>query len=362
MLTICPTADYEIYLGRNLLPPEQVLFQPSAKLLAVWEEFGIKGTLFPDICSIWRHRELGLEDYADSCESQLRDAVGRGHDLQLHLHPEWKWAVQESGQWSFRPGTSSLNDLGFSDDDPAGAPALIRRGMSYLAGLVRPVVADYHCTAFRAGGWVIQPEHAILNALRKAGIRADATVIPGVRLQRKDYPVDFRSVPEGNWRLGSLSGLGVDSGDPADVLEVPIASYRGALHQWQHGVNNLRLRRLRRRNPEPFRGYPIVKTGPRPAPVVRYANLWKKLAIPRTLDIADTHEAMIAVLRSYLSRYDFSRVDVAVCMNGHPKDTYDFHFDECRRFFDYVRSRHTNTVRFQSLGTWIETECRPERT
>ena len=356
MLTICPTADYEIYLGRNLLPSEQVLFRPTTKLLAVWEEFAIRGTLFPDICSIWRHRELGLMDYAEGCEAQLRDAVARGHDLQLHLHPEWRSAVHESGQWIFRPGTSSLNDLGFDANDPGGAPALIRRGMSYLEDLVSPWIPEYRCTAFRAGGWVIQPEHAILGALRDAGIRADATVIPGVRLLRKDYPVDFRSVPQCNFRLGSSTGLAADSRDPADPVEVPIAAFRGALHPWHHGVNNIRLRRLRARHPEPFRGYPIVKAGPRPGMAVRYANLWKKLSVPRMLDIADTYEAMAATLRSYLSRHDFSRVDLAVCMNGHPKDTYDFHFDECRRFFDHVLSKHATVVRFQALGAWVSAQ------
>ncbi len=353
MLTICPTADYEIYLGRNLLPPEQVLFRPTEKLLALWEQAGIRGTLFPDICSIWRHRELGLEDYAQGCETQLRDAIRRGHELQLHLHPEWKTAVHESGQWTFRPGTSSLNDLGFEATDPGSAPALIRNGMAYLAELTRPHVPEYRCTAFRAGGWVIQPERAILEALRAAGIRADATVIPGVRLLRKDYPVDFRSVPEGNWRLGPAAGLAADSGNPGDLVEVPIAAFRGALHQWQHGVNNLRLRRRRAQRPEPFRGYPIVKAGPRPGIAVRYANLWRKLSIPRMFDIADTCEAMTAILQSYLSRHDFTSVDLAVCMNGHPKDTYDFHFDESRRFFDHVLSKHAKVVRFQPLGAWV---------
>jgi hypothetical protein len=351
VLTICPTADYELYLGCNLLPPEQVLFQPTRGLLAVWEEYGVRGTLFPDVCSAWRHRELHLDDFAARFDQQLCDALVAGHDVQLHLHPEWLSATHTNGAWRFAPRTGSLHDLGFEPQDPAGAPALLRRGRAYLEDLLRPLRPEYRCRVFRAGGWILQPEAQLARALLDAGLRADATVIPGVRLLRTDYRIDFRAVPDRTyWFVSPAAGIGVDSGRREDVLEVAIGSYRGSFRLFHHVLSELRLRRRARRAPEPRRGWPMTKVGPRASPLRRLVGKYRKLTIPRVFDAADTHEAMLATLGSYLRHYDCVGCEHVVCMNGHPKDTYDVHLAELRRFFAAVQRRYSGVVRFEPLA------------
>ena len=357
MLIICPTADYELFLGRNALPAEDVLFEPTRKLLAVWAEFDIRGTLFPDICSIWRHRELGISAYADACEAQLKNAAASGHDIQLHLHPEWRSAELRNGTWSFRSGTHSLHDLGFSPDDPQGASELIRKGKLYLEGLLRGSVPRYRCIAFRAGGWIVQPEQALFAALLSEGIRVDASVIPGMKSGRTDYGIDFRAVPDKPmWRIDPREGIGVDSGRREDVLEISIASYRGRFPLWQHVVNQLRLRTRARSFPHEIRGYPITKIGPKGSPLQRVKSRFQKLMIPRVLDMADTHESMLSTVGSYLRRYDCRSGDFAVCFNGHPKDTYDYHLVELRRFLDIARCRYGDVVSFRSIADYVGME------
>jgi len=354
MLILCPTADYEIYLGRNLLPIEEVLFEPTAKLLDVWDEFDVRATLFPDVCSVWRHRQEGLVDYVEAFEEQVREFARRGHDVQLHLHPEWSTAERESAAWHFQPGTGSLHDRGFDPDDVDGAPQLIRQGRDYLTTLLRPLDANYECMAFRAGGWILQPESPLVAALLDAGIHVDATVIPGVRLLRTDYRVDFRDVPDRpNWFVSAQGGLACDSQDRSDLFEISIAAYRGRFAMWQHVVNELRMRRRARAKPQKFRGYPIVKAGPRLGALQRVRRKFRKLNVPRVLDAADTFESMRTTLNSYLRRYDCRAHDFAVCINGHPKDTYDHHLDELRRFLDHVKARHADVVQFDTLrGTY----------
>jgi hypothetical protein len=353
VLVICPTADYEIYLGRNLLPVDQVLFEPTRKLLEVWDEFGIRATLFPDICSVWRHRELGLTDYADAFEKQIREAARAGHDVQLHLHPEWLSATHEDDAWQFAPRTGSLHDLGFDPHDPTAAPALIRRGREYLEGLLRPDDSTYECMAFRAGGWILQPERDLVDALRRSGIRVDATVIPGVQLARRDYHVDFRRAPDKpNWYIGSNSGLKRDSGLVEDLFEIPIGSYRGAWPMWQHVVNELRLRHRAKAHTLAMRGYPIVKVSEKQGALERVRRKFRKLSVPRVFDIADTCESMLTTLESWVRRYHRGSETIAVCMNGHPKDTYDHHLDELRRFHEQVRARYADVVRFEPIASF----------
>jgi hypothetical protein len=354
MLTICPTADYELFFGRNHLPPEEVLFEPTSKLLEVWAEFDIKGTLFPDICSVWRHRELGISGYAEAFEAQIKDAAASGHDIQLHLHPEWRFANFSDGAWHFKSGTQSLHDLGFSPDDPDGAPTLIRKGIRYLEELVRGNDPHYRCMAFRAGGWIIQPEEALFSTLLSEGIRVDASVIPGMKSGRTDYVIDFRAVPDKPmWFISPGEGIGVASGRHQDLLEIPIASYRGHFPLWQHVVNQLRLRRRAKSTPEEIRGYPITKSGPQANHVQRIKNKFEKLMIPRVLDIADTHESMLATLRSYLRRYECQNNDFAICFNGHPKDTYDYHLEELRRFLNIIKRQYNDVVSFQSIAGYV---------
>ncbi len=349
MLIVCPTIDYELFFGRNSLPDEKILFEPTRKLLSLWSDFNITATLFPDVCSVWRHREQRLDAYAEAFEDQLRHARASGHDVQLHLHPEWLRAEYRDSTWHFEPGTQALHDIGFTSD---GVPALLRRGKRYLENLLHPVDRGYRCFAFRAGGWILQPEAPVVSALMDAGIRVDATVIPGMRSLRTDYRIDFRRVPDRpTWHVDAARGLEIDSRRESDLLEVSIASYRGRLPAVQHVVNELRLRR--RASGEPIRGYPITRMGPKGGITTRVANKYKKLTTPRVLDIADTHESMLTTLGSYLRRYDCRSTDVAVCMNGHPKDTYDYHLSELRRFFEVVARRYRDVVAFQSLETYV---------
>lgn len=355
MLIICPTADYEIYLGGNHLSVEEVLFEPTRKLLDLWSEFGVKATLFPDICSVWRHRELGIADYADRFERQIQDAAAAGHDIQLHLHPEWRAAEKDGNAWRFAPGTRALHDLGFAADDPGGAPALIRRGVRYLTELLARVSPRYRCLAFRAGGWILRPERELVSALLSEGIRVDASVIPGMVSPRTDYAIDFRRVPDRpTWFIGAETGIEHDTGDRSDLLEISIASYRGTFPMLQHVVNELRLRRRSQGMAQPLRGYPVTKAGPRPGPARRIVNRFRKLMIPRVLDIADTHESMLTTVRSYLRRYDCRSNDVAVCFNGHPKDTYDYHLVELRRFFQTMERRYREVVAFKPIAEVVE--------
>jgi hypothetical protein len=354
MLIVCPTVDYEIYFGRNALSAHDVLFEPTRKLLALWARHNIRATLFPDICSVWRHRELGMNDYVDAFEAQVKQARADGHDVQLHLHPEWRRAEHRDGGWCFQPGTQALHDLGFSRDDPDGAPALIRRGKQYLEALLRPVDPGYQCIAFRAGGWILQPEASLVSALLAEGIRVDATVIPGMKSPRSDYDIDFRRVPDqATWFIDPARGLGTDAQRHEYLLEISIASYRGRFPVGQHVLNQLRLRKRAAATREAPRGYPMTRNQPRAGLITRAANKYRKLMVPRVLDIADTHESMLATLRSYLRHYDCRGGDIAVCMNGHSKDTYDYHLAELERFFETVQRDYRDVVAFQTLEGYV---------
>ena len=75
MLIVCPTIDYEIFLGKNLLSTDEILFKPTEKILKLWKDFNINGTFFPDVCSVWQHKKFGINNYVETFESQMKKAV-----------------------------------------------------------------------------------------------------------------------------------------------------------------------------------------------------------------------------------------------------------------------------------------------
>lgn len=242
------SADYELFLGANHLPEEEVLLRPTARLLETCAELAIPLTLFADVLSLRRYRELGREAFPAAAEVQLRAAVAQGHDVQLHLHPHWLQARPEGRAWAFPPQAFTLGGLG-------GEPAAVTRltsglagdGRAYLEALLQPVRPAYRCVAFRAGGYALQPEvGAVLAGLRAAGVRIDSSMVPGQRFGAGAQALDYRrwSVPPGGddpWRdgpnpwLSERYGLAQPAPTGEGVWEIPIAAVtlsRGAACAW----------------------------------------------------------------------------------------------------------------------------------
>lgn len=354
MLTICPTIDYEIYLGKNLLSPAEVLFKPTDELMKLWSDYNIKATIFPDIYSNWRHQELGLNDFCNDFETQIINAASAGYDIQLHIHPEWHNSKYINGLWTFEKNSSALHDMGFNLNSPNNAQNLIRKGKKYLNDLISQYNPSYECYIFRAGGWIIQPENELFRALIAENIRIDATVIPGFKSIRSDYKIDFTKIPnKTSWFVTPSLGVNSEAKQNTNFLELTIGSYRGKFPFWQHVLNELRLRKRSKILPEEKRGYPIIKSGPKPSAFQQMINKYIKLNIPRVFDISDTHESMLATLNSYFKYYDCEENDIAICMNGHPKDFYGHHQVELRRFFDIVFDRYADRIEFKTIHSYI---------
>jgi hypothetical protein len=106
---------------------------------------------------------------------QISVAIGRGHDAQLHLHPQWKNArLDENGNWIHDMSLWRIGDLAKND-----VREMLREGKTWLETLCRPVSSDYRCLAFRAGGWCIQPSDFVVRELIDLGFKIDSTVAPG---------------------------------------------------------------------------------------------------------------------------------------------------------------------------------------
>ncbi|MDP2006065.1 MAG: hypothetical protein Q8K45_10355 [Rubrivivax sp.] len=219
-MNIVLTLDYEIYFGAHSGSAERTLLEPTEALCRLARHHGVRLVFFVD--ALWllrlreeapRHTVLMAEHYRVS--RQLEAIARAGHELQLHLHPHWQDTAWDGKAWHMDLRRYRLHS--FADADITEMTRLGSDTLRALAGAT-PV------SAFRAGGWCIQPFERLRQPLLDAGIRIDSTVYSGGRQQGDAHSYDFTQAPEeSHWRFERDPLLPQHDGS---FLEVPIASHQ----------------------------------------------------------------------------------------------------------------------------------------
>lgn len=178
MLQIIFTLDYEIH-GNGDGCPRSLMVEPTDGLLRLFDEYGAKLTIMADVAEILKFKEykekVGRDDYYyDAIADQLRSALSRGHDVQLHIHSSYFGAHHDQGGW--RQEWSEYNFAGLSYNRMVW---MVRTGKEYLETLLRPVNQAYSCIAFRAANWSVSPSKNLVNALLENNILIDTSVFKG---------------------------------------------------------------------------------------------------------------------------------------------------------------------------------------
>lgn len=172
-----------------------IQFDTLAKLFAIYERHGLRGSINAEVMQQLSHRELGgrhpeLKALADEWERVVCAALSRGHDVQLHLHSQWIGASYADGRWTL-PGSWSI--LSYPAEQ---ARQLLRRGKQYLERLLRPVKPDYACISFRSGSWCIAPSAHMLGLLVELGIAFDMSIVKGLTCNNDMIHLDYRECDE----------------------------------------------------------------------------------------------------------------------------------------------------------------------
>lgn len=153
-------------------------------LMDICERTGAKLTLMVEICEYIWLKENGKIEVCTLIEQQLKDAVRRGHDIQLHMHPNWLpelGAKNEKEQWLWNWDYASCNDY------PNNLNELFYRCKTELETIIREVAPNYKVQAFRAGAYRVQPFDRISEALIKNDIICDTSVYYGGKSHERGY-------------------------------------------------------------------------------------------------------------------------------------------------------------------------------
>ena len=182
--------DWEMY-GDGTGNPEVLMFEPAKRVLDLCDTYGAKYTFYAEIgqqLNMLNASSAKYRQYANRWEETLKDAIKRGHDVQLHFHPQWHQAKLINNNWQLDVSRWHSGHVEYEILNE-----WIGRGKQYLENLLQPVNKDYNVLSFRAGGWFCQPSNNLYKALKNNGIVSDVSVMKGrYALYEDDKYVDFR--------------------------------------------------------------------------------------------------------------------------------------------------------------------------
>lgn len=227
------TSDYEIY-GNGSGDIENCLIKPTNEMLALCDKRNIRICFFVDVCEIWAFEQLEKLNpefkSATLIKKQLLEIIKSGHDIQLHLHPQWIKAKYEDNQWKLNYQywrLANVNGLDFGEFGE-GVYGLINKGKTWLENLLSPIDHTYRCKSFRAGAWCIQPEEDIIEALKRLEFKKETSVAKGLKFDGHLTYFDFTHLKNypAQWPLGiNLNAIDTQSG----LTEFPITSAKAGL-------------------------------------------------------------------------------------------------------------------------------------
>lgn len=217
--TILLTFDYELFFKKSGTA-ENCLLKPVNLLIEVFDKYNIKSTFFVDVLYYMRLLELSeTRNQSKLIKNQLQCLVGKGHRIELHLHPHWLDAEYCQGEWLFK----NYRNYRLQNLSQEQVTELFVSGTQILNELASEVKPDYKVIAFRAGGWCVQPFEKIKAGFEKSGIYVDSSVASGIKGNSEAHSFDFSMISDQKaYNFSKSLELKEENGG---LREIPISTY-----------------------------------------------------------------------------------------------------------------------------------------
>lgn len=214
------TLDYEIH-GNGDGNPLELMVEPTYRLMNLLEKYNQRLTIMADVAEILCFKryqvETGCDDYhVEEIEEQLKDAIRRGHEVQLHIHSSYFKAVHTGHSFDQCIDEYNMAALPIERIDE-----MVTECVKYLEQLLLPVKKDYKVWLFRAANWSMMPTENLYKVLVKHGITHDTSVYKG-GVQGGNVCYDYRKAYD-NLFAYPASSVNINEYDPNGlIIENPI--------------------------------------------------------------------------------------------------------------------------------------------
>jgi hypothetical protein len=329
MIYLALTHDWELR-GDGSGDIEAIQFAPLRRLLEIYAKFGARTTILPDLMQQIRFRQLEaehpeLKSLADSWNEQVCETFRQGHDIHLHLHPQWLNAQYQDGRWQLQGDWSILNY------DRDSAYAMLARGKAYLENLLQPIDSSYRCLAFRAGALAAAPSDHLFKSLVTLGIKLDVSIAGGVFLNDRNLQLDYRDCEETFLPFyPSMEDARKVSAKPEEIVCVPLNHFYGSRREVTRQNISLARDQINRPTGGARKGAETKGdlSSARPS---RVGLAFEKLIMPaikRKHFVSDTGRLNYPLMREMLASIrqrarDRGLAKVPIVLTNHPKDIRD---------------------------------------
>src|SRR2546427_8828949 len=195
MIHLAFADDWEVR-GNGTGDPRVLQFEPMRKLVKIFNKHGIRGSFNAEVMQQFAYRNQQerfpeLKVIADEWEQVVTESFRQGHDIQLHLHPQW-WGANYEGHGNWKLG----GDWSILTYPSQQIRAMLVSGKQYLETLLREVDPAYACVSFRAGSWCAAPSEYLLPILSELGFVFDMSIVAGVRYDTPQVKLDYAPCQE----------------------------------------------------------------------------------------------------------------------------------------------------------------------
>ncbi len=363
MIHLILSLDYEIF-GNGAGDVIWDIVEPTNRILNICDKYGAKLTIMFEVAEYWAFKQmegrLGLSySPAKVMEDQAQNAMRRGHDVQLHLHPQWIGSELDDGLWRLRIDQWRIADLPHSlgaHEDECSIMGVLSKGKRTLEQMLRPVNPTYQCIAFRAGGFCIQPSLWVIPAMKAVGLLIDSSVVQGLYVQSAAGRCDFRKAEYnyGYWWT-TVDDVCLSGPKGENVLEFPVYSRMQpyiANFRWSKLRTTLKRRKLESRYTRAINQAGGIRS------TAKLSEVLMKLGSmhPVNVDFCKlSARSMVAAVEEILQKNGNSEEEiehvVPVVLIGHSKDFWnDKHFDS---FLSAMRS-YSDSNRGIQFSTFFE--------
>ena len=220
------TLDYELFNGLEGGTVQNCIIKPTEKLCEVLDKYNFKATFFVDVCFLLRLQVLKAENFElekdwGAIVKQLTWLSNRGHDLELHIHPNWYRSSFQNGLWS-----SVIEDYKLSDIPKDVAARIFKNG-----ALLLEEITGKKTVAFRAGAYCLQTFDSYSDTFKDNGIKIDSSVFRNRSAKTDKWEwYDYTSIPAEYSYL--FSDDVCKKQEKGCYVEVSIPSYRMSAVQY----------------------------------------------------------------------------------------------------------------------------------
>jgi hypothetical protein len=91
--------DWELR-GNGSGDVRELQFQPMRRLVSIYNRIGIRGSFNAEVMQQLTFRKHPqFNTLADEWDEIVTETFRQGHDIQLHVHPQWQNAEYKDGEW-----------------------------------------------------------------------------------------------------------------------------------------------------------------------------------------------------------------------------------------------------------------------